>query len=63
MTEINSLQNEQLEDLHIAVVKLREQVLELVDSYGYSANQLVSRTFEHDLESIYGRRMLKENRK
>lgn len=63
MTEINSLQNKQLEDLHIVVVKLREQVLELVDSYGYSASQLVSRTFEHDLESIYGRRMLKENRK
>ena len=60
MSEINSLQNEQLQDLHVAVVKLRKQVLELVDSYGYSASSLVSRTFEHDIEAIYGRRILKE---
>ena len=63
MTDINSLQNKQLEDLHITVVKLRKQVLELVDSYGYPASQLVSRTFEHDIESIYGRRMLEEKQK
>jgi len=57
--EINSLQNNELENLHDNVIKLRKQVIELVDKYGYSASSLVSRTFEQDIESIYGRRLLK----
>lgn len=60
MMEVISLQNKQLEDLHKEVIELRKQVIELVDKYGYSASQLVSRTFEHDIESIYGRRRLKD---
>lgn len=59
MPELNSLPTDDLEKLHDKVIKLRAQVLELVDKYGYSASQLVSRTFEHDIEMVYGKKILK----
>lgn len=60
---LKSLRPNDLQDLHHAAVKMRKNVNELVDSYGYNASQLVSRTFEHDIEQEYGRKVLKEKNK
>lgn len=63
MTELKSLTLEQLKDLHLLVKEMRFKVNDLVDSYGYTASALVSRTFEHDIEQEFGRKYLKENSK
>jgi hypothetical protein len=60
---INELDNLDLFSLYEEVVKMRKTVLVLVQSYGYDANSLVSRTFEKDIESAYGRKILKQTRK
>lgn len=52
-----------MEELHNTVIQMRKAVIKLVDEFGYSASELVSRTFEHDIESVYGRRLLKEKEK
>ncbi len=58
MSDLNQLTPEQLKELHEQVIEKRKEVLELVDKYNYSANQLVSRTFEHDIERMYGFKVL-----
>ena len=63
ITELKSLRKEDLELLHIDVVNLRKTVLDLVQKYGYSAETLVSRTFEHEIERWYGFRILAERQK
>lgn len=63
MPELNSLSTEELEKLHSIVTEMRGKVIELVDTYGYTASQLVSRTFEHDIEMIYGKKILKSLKK
>lgn len=60
MKKVNSLSDEDIEELYNRIVELRKEVIALVDSYGYSASQLVSRTFEHDVEAVYGKRKLKK---
>ena len=59
---INELTEEQLETLHVQVVYLRNQVNEICGEHGYSASQLVSRTYEHEIESAYGRKKLKKGK-
>lgn len=63
MPELNSLTPEDLENLHFRVTKMRKEVLELVQEYGYTASQLVSRTLEHDIEMTYGKKILKSLKK
>ena len=57
--ELKQLTTAELEELHHKVIDIRETVSALVDEYGFSASQLVSRTFEHDIETEYGRKTLK----
>lgn len=59
MKELKQLTVDELEILHHKVIDVRKMVSALVDEYGYSASNLVSRTFEHDIESEYGRKDLK----
>ena len=61
--ELKGLTENQLSDLHKIVIQKRKEVLELVDKYGYSASQLVSRTFEHDIEAMFGRKILSKHEK
>ena len=58
MTELNQLTTEELLNLYPIVKELRKQVLEIVQKHGYSAEQLMSKTFEHDIERWYGKRVL-----
>ena len=55
---INELENSELQNLHYQVVKMRNEVLELVQLYGYDVSGLVTRRFEHDIEQLYGNRAL-----
>lgn len=59
---LNELTPEQLEVLYVQVIYLRNQVNELCDEYGFSASQLVSRTFEGEVEKFYGKKKLKEKK-
>ena len=52
----------ELKNIHEGVVEMRETVLQLVQAYGYNVNDLVTRKFEHDIEQIYGLKMLEENK-
>lgn len=56
---LNSLKPKDLEELYLKVQELRNQVLEVCDSFGYSASQLVSRHFENEIEKFYGKKKLK----
>lgn len=58
MGEINRLTREELIELYPKVVQMRKDVLELVQKYGYNVETLISRTFEHDVEMVYGRKVL-----
>ena len=60
---LNQLTPDELAELHSTVVDMREKVLELVQKYEFSANQLVSRTMEHEIESVYGKKLLKQLKK
>ena len=51
----------ELQDTYYETVKLRKSVLDWQEKYGYNANDLVSRTAEHDMEMFYGRLALGEN--
>lgn len=55
---LNELSREQLIELYPEIVALRKKVLEIVQKYEFSASQLVSRTFEHEIEMVYGRKVL-----
>lgn len=63
ITELKTLRAEELESLYIDVVNLRKTVLDLVQKYGYSAETLVSRTFEHEIERWFGFRILQQKQK
>jgi hypothetical protein len=58
--DLKGLTKDELADLYMEVVTQRKLVNELVDKFGYSASQLVSRTFEQDIEKEFGRKTLKE---
>ncbi len=60
--ELKQQSIDELKNLHKAVVEMRETVLQLVQSYGYNASALVTRQFEHDIEQIYGLKLLEKDR-
>ena len=55
---INELENSELQDLHYHIIKIRNEVLELVQLYGYDVSGLVTKKFEHDIEQLFGNRAL-----
>lgn len=60
--ELKKQSIDELKNLHMAVIERREEILQLVQAYGYNVTQLVTREFEHDIEQIYGLKLLeKEN--
>lgn len=58
MKELKNLSTQELYDLYPIVLELREKVLKLCQEYGYNAESLVNRNFEHDIERYYGRNVL-----
>lgn len=60
MVELKALTDEKLADLYARLEGLREQVNELVNEYGYTANDLTTRKFEQDVEREYGKKVLKQ---
>ena len=60
---LNGLLPEELESLYLEVKEIREKVLDLIQPYGYSASQLVSRHFENEIEKFYGKKLLKTKAK
>ena len=60
--ELKNQSVNELKNLHGAVVEMRETVLQLVQSYGYNISALVTKQFEHDIEQIYGLKMLESNK-
>lgn len=60
MVELKGLTPEKLSELYARCQDLREQVNEIVNEYGYTANDLTTRKFEQDLEREYGKKILKE---
>ena len=54
---------EELKNLYRAVQERREEVIQLVQSYGYSANDLVTKKIEHDIERIYGMKLLENGKR
>lgn len=63
MTSLNELLPKQLETLYVQIIYLRNQVNDVCGEYGFSASQLVSRTFEGEVEKFYGKKILKQNKK
>lgn len=62
-SNLNGLMPQELEDLYLKVKKLREEVLETCEPFGFSASQLVSRNFENEIEKFYGKKLLKTKTK
>ncbi len=58
MTELKDQNEKQLELTWLDTVQLREKVLAWAKHTGFSASELVSRTAEHSIETIYGRKVL-----
>ncbi len=56
--ELKSLDTSELESLYRIIQRYREDVLHLVQSYGYNAQDLVTKNFEHDVEKEFGRQKL-----
>ena len=63
MPELKQLDTLELFGLYEKVIAMRKQVLDLVQEYGFDANQLVSQTFERSIEAEYGKKILKKTRK
>lgn len=61
--ELKSLTPYVLEDLYFKVRNMREELINLLGDYNYHASDIVSRTFEHDIEMEFGRKTLKEKQK
>ena len=59
MTELKQLSEDELIKLHTDVIKMRDEVLELVQKYDFDANALVSKTFQKAIETEFGRKHLK----
>jgi len=59
---LRELDTLELFDLYEKVIKKRQEVLDLVQEFGYDAGKLVSRTFEKDIEAEYGRKILNQTR-
>ena len=52
---------EHIRDLWLDTKQLRDKVLAWAKETGFSANELVSRHAEHDIEMYYGRKLLEGN--
>jgi len=59
MPELKKLSEEQLVELHSKVMKMRDEVLTLVQEYDFDANSLVSKTFQIAIATEFGRKSLK----
>lgn len=57
--ELRKLSEEELQQLHKEVIQIRDLVLNFVQKYDFTANQLVSKTFQHEVEKEFGRKYLK----
>ena len=53
--ELKSLDADELKSLYRIIQRYREDVLHLVQLYGYSMNDLATKQFEHDVEREFGR--------
>lgn len=61
LVELNKQSKEQLEKTWIDTITLRKTVLDWAKNTGYCVADLVSRTAEHGIETIYGRKALEAN--
>ena len=61
MTELKDKTPEELRDDWLETIILREKVLNWAKYTGFSANELVSRTAEHQIEMFFGRQRLQSN--
>ncbi len=61
MTEIIDLGKYELREEWLKTVDLRNNVLEWAKRTGFNANELVSRTAEHQIEMFFGRQRLQSN--
>jgi len=57
---VSELSEKELRDLYLDIIELRQKVLDVVQWYGFSASQLVSKDFQKEVESAYGRKLLKD---
>jgi len=63
MPTLKQLIPDQLQDLHQKAIELRQEILDFVENYEYQSSALMSKTFLHDIEKEYGRKILKERSK
>lgn len=60
MADLNEKDVKYLRDIWLDTIALRVKVLAWAKETGFSASQLVSRTAEHGIEEIYGRKQLED---
>lgn len=63
MSTLKQLTPEELQELHKKAIEMRQALLDFVEKYEYQASALMSKTFLHDIEKEYGRKILKERSK
>ncbi len=63
MPTLKQLTPDQLQDLHKKAIEMRQELLDFVEKYEYQSSALMSKTFLHDIEKEYGRKILKERSK
>ena len=63
MATLKQLAPDQLQDLHTKAIEMRQELLDFVEKYEYQSSALMSKTFLHDIEKEYGRKILKERSK
>jgi len=63
MPTLKQLTPDQLQDLHKKAIAMRQELLDFVEKYEYQSSTLMSKTFLHDIEKEYGRKILKERSK
>jgi hypothetical protein len=56
---VSELSADELRNLHLDIIELRQKVLDVVPWYGFSASQLVSKDFQREVELAYGCKQLK----
>ena len=63
MPTLKQLTPDQLQVLHQKAIEMRQELLDFVEKYEYQSSALMSKTFLHDIEKEYGRKILKERSK
>lgn len=61
MTDLKDKTTHELREDWLDTIHLREEVLNWAKKTGFTANELVSRTAEHSIETFYGRKKLENN--